>query len=351
MNNKGIGAEEHASIFEGCSSFFVTSSILSLYNGWRNRGNSMQNALADEEFQKELQRQKEVYEDQKEAEEWAFKFWLRRKQREFSQTENSKKLENDLHKSDLQMFFKDWPLQIAIEAINDKRKKEFNGVMPFNIVVGKHSKGEAKDPLSLSYSSLVDDIKTILNSLGIKESNVYRFKDKINVYGGAALAYIYSMMSTFPTVVIMPTVDVRHGKYILSVGMWNQDSLFPLQKEVFSLDYDSYRISIDKDYLKNKLGEIKMSYIAIATVINDSYSLIESGKCPAFPEYAHLRSIPSTYPQIINFALSEYKSLLRACQGDTKIATIEVGANFAYSTNFQQRIEEILSKAIEKLNS
>lgn len=351
MNENIIRTEEHTSKFEGCSSFFMTSSGLSCFNGWKNRKNSIENAKADLEFQNELQRQKEIYEDQKEAEEWAFKFWLKRKQREFAQAENSRKLENDLQKAELKMFFKDWPLQIAIEAINDKRKKENVGTIPISIVVGKHARGEAKDPLSQLYTSLVDEIKPILNGLGIKTSNIYRFKDEINVYGGAALAYIYSMMSCFPTVVILPTIDERHGKFNISVGIWNQDSLFPFQKEVFSLDYDSYRISIDKEYLNNKVMEIKMSYIAIASVMNDSYSLIESAKSPVFPEYVIQKSIPTIYPQVMNFAMSEFKSLLLTCQNATR-GNLSVEDSFSpYSTSFQKRVEEILLKAIEKLNS
>lgn len=352
MKDQNIGAEEHASIFEGCSSFFMTSSFLSLYNGWRNRNNAIKNAFADNDFQKELQHQKEIYEDQKEAEEWAYKFWLRRKQREFSQTENSQRLENDLLKADLQMFFKDWPLQIAIEAINDKRKKEAIGFIPISIVVGKHTRGETKDPLSLMYPSLVDEIKPVLNGLGIKDSNIYRFKDKTNVSGGAALAYIYSMMSTFPTVVIQPSVDERHGKFKISVGMWNQDSLFPLQKEVFSLDYDSYRISVDKDYLNNKVREIRMSYIAIASVMNDSYALTEGSSSLAFPEYAIQKSILKTYPQIKDFALLEFESLLLTCQRTVTSSNLPMEVSFfPYNADFQKRVEEILSKAIETLKS
>lgn len=352
MNDQNIGAEEHASIFEGCSSFFMTSSFLSLYNGWLNRKNAIENAIADNEFQKELKHQKEIYEDQKEAEEWAFKFWLRRKQRKFSQIENSRKLENDLLKADLQMFFKDWPLQIAIEALNDKRKKEYNGIMPINIVVGKHSKGDVKDPLSLSYSSIVDEIKPVLNDLGIKDSNIYRFKDKNNVNGGAALAYIYSMMNTFPTVVILPSLDERHGKFNISVGLWNQDSLFPLQKKVLSFDYDSYRISVDKDYLNEKVREIRMSYIALASVMNDSYSLIEGSNGLVFPEYAKQKSILKTYPQIKDFALSEYESLLLTCQGAITNSNLPIEDSFSpYNANFQKCVEEVLSKAIETLKS
>lgn len=351
MNDKGIGAEEHSSIFEGCSSFFLTSSGLSWFNGWKNRKNSIKNAIADEEFQKELQRQKEVYEDQKEAEEWAFKFYLRRKQREFTRTENSRKLETDLQKADLQKFFKDWPLQISIEAVNNKRKKETSDFTPISVVIGKHAMGNANDPLSLLYTHIVDEIKPILDGLGINESNIYRFKEKNNVCGGAALAYIYSMMSTFPTIVILPTIDVRHGKYKISVGLWNQDSLFPLQKEVFSLEFDSYRINMDKEYLNNKVKEIKMYYIALSAVMNDSFSLTESYIHPTFPDYALKKSILSSYPMIKSFAETEYRSLLLTCQGASKgKGSAEESFILPYSPDDQKRIEVILSKAIETLN-
>lgn len=346
MNENTIGTIEHTLRLGGCSPFFMTSSFLSSFNAWTNRKNSMKNAIANEEFQKELQRQKEKYEDQKEAEEWAYKFWLRNEQRKFAQMENVRKLENDLQKTDLQMFFKDWPLQISIEAINYKRKKITSEFIPISIVIGKHTKRMSNDPLSTLYDSLVDEIKPILNTLGIDESCVYRFKDKTNVYGGPALAYIYSMMSTFPVVVILPYIDERHGKFNISVGIWNQDSLFPLQKKVLSLDLDSYRIVIDKEYLNKKVIEIEMAYIALAAVMNDTYSLIENNKNLTFPEYAIHKSLSSTFPQIVDFAIEEYKSLLLTSRDITKDYEI---AKIPYSPHEQKYIEETLSNAIETL--
>ena len=76
----------------GCSMFFVTSSLVSLYNGRENRRNSWENAIQDEAFQRELQGQKERYEDLKEAEERTFRLWIRRKQREFIRGEAARKL-------------------------------------------------------------------------------------------------------------------------------------------------------------------------------------------------------------------------------------------------------------------
>ncbi len=351
MNEDAIETEKHTSLLKGCSSFFLTSSALSCFNGWKNRKNLIKNAVANEKFQKKLQRQKEIYEDNKEAEEWAFRFWLRGEQRKFAQTENIRKLENDLQKADLQMFFKDWPLQISIEALNDKRKKTTSEFIPMSIVVGKHSKGNVKDPLSVLYDSLVDDIKSVLTTLGINESCIYRFKENTNIYGGAALAYIYSMMSTFPVVVILPSIDVRHGKFNISIGIWNQDSLFPLQKRVFSLDFDSYRIFSDKEYLNYKVNEIKMYYIALSAIMNDSYSLIENDRGLAFPAYAIQKNILSTYPRIVDFAIAEYQSLLLTCKCATRDNTSTKDTFSMPYSLYEQRIGKVLLKAIGTLKS
>ena len=51
---------------------------------------------------------------------------------------------------------------------------------------------DASDPLAQKYSNVVDGIKSSLNGFGIAETNVYRFKDDSTLFGGAALACIYS---------------------------------------------------------------------------------------------------------------------------------------------------------------
>ncbi len=63
--------------------------------------------MADIKTQRELLTKKNFSEDLKEAEDTAFKLWLRNQRREDARIENAKRLENDLQKSELQMFFKD----------------------------------------------------------------------------------------------------------------------------------------------------------------------------------------------------------------------------------------------------
>ncbi len=296
----------------GCSMFFVTSSLVSLYNGRENRRNSWENAIQDEAFQRELQGQKERYEDLKEAEERTFRLWIRRKQREFIRGEAARKLELELLKTELQMFFKDWPLKIAIEAMNEKRVR-LSGqtkAAPMHVVIGKHNIGSAKDALSRSYPMLVDEVKVALGRLGMMETNIYRFKDITTVSGGPALANIFAMMSCMPTIVILPSFDERMGLFSISVGCWNQDALFPMQRKIFTIDLDGMRLNADNEYKSRKVDEIAHAYVTIASVLNDTYSLLEEGVSPSYPAYARENAIALNYPYLSDFARKEYRSLL-----------------------------------------
>lgn len=332
----------------GCSPFFLNSSALSILTNKKNRKYAKDSAMADIKFQRELLHQKEFYEDLKEAEDTAFKLWLRNKQREDARIENAKRLENDLQKSELQMFFKDWPLQISIEAVNEKRKRVHNGILPINIIIGKHFMKDASDPLAQKYSNVVDGIKSSLNGFGIAETNVYRFKDDSTLFGGAALACIYSMMNTLPSVVILPRIDNRHKQLIISVGVWSQDSLFPIQKEVLRLNYDSIRIKLDKEYLDYKIAEIQASFITVASVLNDAYSILEGCHSLQFPLFANKYK---NYPHLMEFAKNEYESLLNT---NDKGVNIEIGQgdtiNLPYSNSTKKEITKMLTKAIKQLS-
>lgn len=305
----------------GCSIFFITSSVLSLINGKKNRQNSLANALKDEAFQSELQIQKEKYEDIKEAQEWAFKIWLKQQQRKYAQNEISKKLENELLKEELKIFFRDWPLRIAIETINARRLAGNNcGLfLPMNIVIAKHNIGNAKDRLSLLYPNLVDEVKDSLKKLGISDTHIYRFKNETTVRGGAALANIFAMMNSLPTVVIIPTVVDKNNQLSISIGCWNQDSLFPMQRKVIVLEYNASRMSNDKDYCESKFKEIRHVYVTIAAVLNDTYSLIENGLSPVYPSYARDNEIAQFSPDLIDFANNEYGSILEGVKSVRKL--------------------------------
>ena len=289
----------------GCSPFFMTSSLISLINGKRNRSLTLENAKNDIEFKRELSALKAQCQDEKEAEDRAFKKWLKKKVREYTRSESLVRLDNDLNKQDLQMFFADWPLTLTIEAVLDKIKKGVN--TPY-FIVARHDKPSAADPLSVLYGDIVSETSALLKTVDIQDEKILSYNDFSKKMGGPAVANIFAMMHTIPTIMVLPSVSPDGEHIDFSVGAWNQDSAFPLNRKAFSIDYDKNRMINDKEYMQCKLKEIKFSTVAIAGVLNDAFNLIEYGAKPRFPELAH-RIGMTDYPVLMNFAKREYLSI------------------------------------------
>lgn len=289
----------------GCSPFFVSSSVLSIVNGQKNREMALQNAIKDEEFQTELRKQKELFNDQNEAEEWAFKKWLKMKQREYLRKESAKKLSNELDRQDLELFFQAWPLVLDIQAIPialQTRRKSLT------FVIGKHYSDSPQDALLLEYTSLVGEMKTLLNQIHISNDCILSFKYGVNQRGGVAVANVFAVMHSLPTVMIIPSIIPYKKQLAFSLGVWGDDSLIPFKRSLFEIEYDASRMLQDKEYKSSKRKEILFSQIAIAGVMNDCYMLIETGRNPEFPQLATRIGLKD-YPHLISYATNEYRSL------------------------------------------
>lgn len=343
----------------GCSLFFITSSVMSFLSGKKNRKASLENAEKDESFQRELQRQKERYDDAKEAKERAFRLWIKQKQRQWTAEETARRLENELSKADMQMFFEDWPLQKTIATINGRRLTTQNSV-PLNVIIARHSVG-GKDPFTMLYSEIVNQVETYLGEVNlycvdehVSKVCIHRFKvadnngnDRLKVVGGPALANIYAMMSTFPSIVIQPKIDIRNKKMTIFLACWNQDSSFPFQRKIMELGYDTSRIDFSKDYFEDKIQEIIHTYVTISIVFNDTYSLLENESDPLFPEFAKKHKIAERYPLLIEFARKEYSSLLGyngLIEKDETIINVVDYLNGSLSKGVRSKLEKVLKE-------
>lgn len=338
----------------GCSWFFVTSSILSILSGREKRNDLLENAQKDEQFQNELQKQKELFEDEKEAQERAFKLWLKKKQREWARKEANRKFENEYLKDELKFFFDGWPLEIAIQTLIEQSKNVIEN-LPMNIIIAKHSiKGN--DRLTRNYNDIVNRVSGHLENLGLvnvdrnqTKVNVYRFREDNSLIAGPALANIYAVMSTFPTVVLLPKVDKKEKKVVVSLACWNQDSLFPFQKRVCQIDFDFSTIDKEPTYLESKIRELTYLYATIAIVLYDVHSLLEYNTMPVFPDFLEQgQDIKESYPQLIEFAINEYASIL------SNNATIieKDGLNKIHINDYYNHLEQMqstLTNVIQRL--
>lgn len=325
----------------GFSLFFLTSSTLSVFNAWRNGQTSIEDAMKDEEFQLELEQQRRAFDRKKIAEEQEFKKWILQRQREYARIETARKLDLELSREDLKMFFDNWPLKIAIDTIN-KENKNKDGTGKFYVVIGKHITGKSKDVLTQNYNEIVDFVQYELKRYN---DNIvtYRFKDENLIVDGAALAYIYAMMNTRPTVVLLPRI--RDKKLIISVGCWNQDSLFPYQKDAFAIDYEEMLMKNDVQYFSAKKEEIQLLLTTISQVLYDNYFVLESSKKPVFPLLVQSHDLAKKYPYLLDFARNEYGSL---CDNDS-VCLKDADNQNAQQTHCDDDMRRILTNAINSL--
>lgn len=306
----GNSPELHSS---SCSPFWIASTALSAYNGHKARNNQISAANDEQEFQREMALLKEQYEDVKDYLETEFKRHLKEQQIENDNIQSDLKYKFDLEKDELKMFVKGWPLKLSLQKVQEKRNTQ--SVLPTSLIViiAKHTGGSKNDILNQIYdgaSGIVDNVQSVLKLLGIHDSDVLRFKEDERILGGAALANIYSMLSAFPTVVILPRVDKLNKRLIISVGCWFANSRIPSQHKVFSLEYDDLRMSMSAEYKTNKQHEIECCYTAISAVMNDVYALVSRGESPRFTEYAKSTELIQKYPMIKDFMRSEYFSVI-----------------------------------------
>lgn len=331
----------------GCSPFFMTSSLISLINGKRNRDLTLENAKNDIEFNNDLAMFKAQCQDEKEAEDRAFKKWLRKKVREYSRSEAMVKLDNELNKQDLQMFFKDWPLTLDVQAIPNLIKQGVN--TPY-FIVARHDKPSTADPLHEKYKEIISETAGWLSRVDIHNEKVLSFNSSSNKMGGPAVANIFAMMHTIPTVIVLPSVNPDGEHIDFSVGAWNQDSAFPLNRKLFSIDYDKNRMLNDREYPVCKVKEITFSTVAIAGVLNDVYNLLEFGTRPRFPELAHQIGM-TDYPVLMNFAKREYLSIAKPMEitagnaGKKLIAGAEL-----FDEGGRSKFTKIINETVESLN-
>lgn len=339
----------------GCSLFFLTSSVVSLLTGNKNRDRAFNDAISEIEFEKELQRQKEQFEDAKEAADIVFKLLLKRRQRQHSKEQNYQTLKTKLALNQLNMFFKTWPLASSVNGLLNYINTTDASNAKLNIVLGKPLSSTSADPIVVNYkdpvaqsNGITDRIIDVLkNNLGISKERIHLMNDDCNLYGGSLFANIYAVMHSLPTIVLSPVVYEK--KIHLNIACWNQDSPFPCQNEVMTIEYDSMRSNGESQYKDNKIKEFIQSVIAVAGVFDDTYMLSEGKPTDGkYPSYAKQNDIKAKYPYIIDFALKEYNSLLVNIQEELfkdSDAAISPMACFSsrYYKDLKSRIEDIIN--------
>lgn len=288
----------------GCSPFFVTSSVMSVVLGSENRKQTMINAYEDEYFRKLLQIQQEKFEDQKEAEEWAFKKWIISFKRNNAKIRAKQQLQNELSKSELKQVFDEWPLKVSIESAIDSLS-DFKANQNLAIIMGRLPTKQKTDSIAKELNSVITSVRDIIDKYATNREYFYTFVENSKITGGAAIANIYSCLNAFPIMIIQPIL--LNKKIQLSIGLWTSDSLYPRIINAASMELDNSLAVNNKEYLISKELEIQTVITSIICITNDIYRAIEFHSVPVFPKMVKDLKYDNSF--ILEYAKKEYMSI------------------------------------------
>lgn len=342
--------------YTSCSPFWLTNLFLSIYNGRNARCKHLINAEEEHSFQEWHTQQKNQFEETKEALDTAFKLRMAEQQREYASIQSILKLNLQKKQDEVRMFVKGWPLKLSLQAVQTARESQLTIPDALNILIATHTGGDVdlqSDPLIRIYdgnAGIVDHVQTQLASLGIPTQHVLRFEIGKNA-GGAALANIYSMMSSFPSIVIMPRVDSINEKLIISLGYWYPNSRIPSQRKVFTIDYKADWMRENPSYRTEKQIEIETAYVAIAGVMNDVYALLTNSVSPRFPYCTTAKLVANKYPYIADLMRREYQAIIDCTQTTVYIDGIEYdAASLFFDNEKKEKIKKVINSILEYLN-
>ena len=276
--------------FPGYGMFWVTNSITSALLGFNNRRLQEKAHEQNIEFQREMERAREITENQKNQEEIAFKRRLVAVSREYRQQESKTSFQMQLQGIELQNFLNScWPLDMQLPSIlfsdmENNANKMLNVVLmhcPL-LPLGKYGGTDERD------SDIYRQIEWEIQNYDIPCIEGVKFRKDACVKpemtgGNACLMNIHFLMSQIPSLVILP--HYREGRLYFKGAVWEPQSTRPMIRNLFSVDYEPEIAKSDDNYLKEMTDLIHASISVIIGTVRDSFMLLVHGVKPTLNKW------------------------------------------------------------------
>lgn len=314
----------------GCfSPYMMISSTLQTVFGFTHRSEQEREADLSMQFQLELRKAKEEFQDELEAKKIADMRAKMAVARKYRAKENFDR--NVLqHKTlELENFFMSClpisgaSVSILLEAANDYRRMNYDYRCPLNVVLF-HTKQNLLD-----YSGIYDELDKIAGELG---NVVYRRWCDKDVAHNSAILNLHAVMSNIPTLVISPCF--HDEKIYFTVSMWEaQTDAKPLIRPLIAYDCPKEYIGPKQTFTEEGKLAIEKKLIFITEVISgcarDSYMFITQGATPTLPKFLKKHEgILKQLQEVENhnvrtFLLDEYRAMQSAfSMNDKEISTL-----------------------------
>lgn len=324
--------------FPGYGMFWVANSISSTLMGWNNRRLQEEAHERTQEFQLEMERARNLTEDQKIQEEIAFKRRMMVLARQYRQEESVAAFNTQMKAVELQSYLQQcWPLdpQLPYVLLQETEKgntianSRLNVVLMRTPLLPQKKYGGANDLdmalyNNMEYSIVQEDVPVIGDLKYRKDACI-----KENLRGGnAGIMNIHFLMSQLPTLVVVP--QCNGDKMNFKGAVWEPQAARPLIRSLFSIDFSPEKALESKDY-RDEVVEIMRSAVSIITgAVRDSYMLLTQGKSPTLSlwlndeKHQPMRMIVNKEPEIQHFIHQESKNILEALDEKNSPHLLEV---------------------------
>lgn len=231
--------------FPGYGMFWVANSISSTLMGWNNRRLQEKAHERTQEFQLEMERARNLTEDQKIQEEIAFKCRMIALSRQYRQEESTAAFATQMKAIELQNYLQQcWPLdpQLPYVLLQEIEKGSAVTNSRLNVVLmrtpllplKKYGGANELDIAlynNLEYSIMREDVPAIGDLKYRKDACI-----KEDMKGGnASVMNIHFLMSQLPTLIVIP--QYNNGKMHFKGAVWEPQAARPLIRSLFNIDY------------------------------------------------------------------------------------------------------------------
>lgn len=324
--------------FPGYGMFWVANSISSTLMGWNNRRLQEKVHERTQEFQLEMERARNLTEDQKIQEEIAFKRRMMAISRQYRQEESTAAFATQMKAVELQNYLQQcWPLDPQLPYVllqetergNAVTNSRLNVVLMRTPLLPQKKYGGANDLdftlyNNMEYSIMQEDVPFIGDLKYRKDACVKEdFKG-----GNASIMNIHFLMSQLPTLVVVP--QCNGDKMNFKGAVWEPQAARPLIRSLFSIDFSPEKALECNDYQNEVIEKIHASISIITGAVRDSYMLLTQGKAPTLSSWLNdkqhqsMKNIVNEERGIQNFIKQESKNVLDALDEKNNPHLLEV---------------------------
>lgn len=322
--------------------FWVANSISATALGWNNRRLQEKAHERNEEFQREMQRAREISDDKRIQEEIAFKRRMVALSRQYRREESAEAFNAQLKLVELQHYLRHcWPLDPQLPYVFLNRISSstiepgvLNVILLHSPLLPQKKYGGANDDdlaiyRNIEYRISNEDIPAIKNVKFWKDAAYKDDRGTVDIKAGnARLMNIHFLLSQLPTLVISPSYS--EGKMRFTGAVWEPQASRPLIKPLFEYDYDPVLASSDKKYLDSMIDIFHCAVSITIGVVRDSYMLMTCGERQTLGtwlndnKHDHMRQILEREPMIKQFIENDKMALLESMDPEQNPKLLEV---------------------------